>query len=106
MAGLLCDTPIANSQRPGEHPPAWHRAGGIAGRDEHDLNAGGDQASNKDVDDVLGASVGDWGDGQPWWGDDAHAEGVSGEVLVWGLKIEALGHDAHGDRQPDAFPGS
>ena len=46
-----------------EHPAARHRAGGIAGRDEHDIDACCDQAPGEDVDDVLGATVGDGGTG-------------------------------------------
>ena len=71
MTRFFCDTPVTNSQRMREHPAVWYRTGGVAGRDELDANAGRDQAPGEDVDDVLGATVGEGWDGQPWWCDDA-----------------------------------
>ena len=103
MARLLCDTPIANSQRPREHPPAGHRAGGIAGRDEHDIDAGSDQAPGEDVEDVLGAPVCDGRDGQPGRGDDAHPQRAP--VLVGGLRIGALCHGSMVAGRPTGSKG-
>ena len=105
VARLLRDTPVANSQCMREHPAAWYRAGGIASRDEHDLDSGCDEAPGEDVDDVFGAAVCDGWDGQPRWCDDAHAKGTLVEAAC-GPEIEALGHDLHGDKQVDQFQGS
>ncbi len=103
MTRLLCDTPIANSQSPRKHPPPGHRAGGITGRDEHDLGAGSDQASGEDIEDVLGAPVCDWRDGQPRWGDDAHPQ--RNPALVRGLRFGALCHGSMVTARPTGSQG-
>ena len=106
MACLLCDTSIANSQGMREHPAARHGAGRIAGRDELDVEAGRDQAPGEDVDDVLGATVANGGDGQPRRCDDTHAQRPLGGGPTWGFSIDGLAHDPHRDRRVGRLQGS
>ena len=75
VARLFGDAPVAHSKRLGEHPLPRHRTGGVAGRDEHDIDSGCSQAPRENVEDVFGASVGRRRHGQPRRSNDADAHG-------------------------------